>query len=53
MSIYEETAKSFHKAMKGFGTDESRIIREIVANSNGQRQEIKKQYQVMYGKVSC
>jgi hypothetical protein len=49
MGDYEEAAKSFHQAMKGIGTDESRIIRELVANKNAKRQEIKKQYLLMYG----
>lgn len=46
---FEEAAKSFHKAMKGFGTDESRIIKEICSFTNQQRQEIKIKYKTMYG----
>jgi len=49
MSQTEDAAKSFNKAMKGMGTDESRIIKEVLAHANGQRQLIKKQYKTMYG----
>jgi annexin A7/11 len=35
--------------MKGFGTDEKRIIKEIIAHTNVQRQLIKEKYQSMYG----
>jgi len=52
MSNVEEAAKSLYKAMKGFGTDESRLIREIVSHTNGTRQLIKQQYVTMYGKVN-
>jgi len=45
----EESAKSFNKAMKGIGTDEKRIIREIIEHTNAQRQLIKQKYQIMYG----
>ena len=45
----EESAKSFHKAMKGIGTDEKRIIKEIIEHTNAQRQLIKEKYQNMYG----
>ena len=34
------------------GTDESRIIKEIVKHSNGNRQIIKAKYLTMFGKVS-
>ena len=51
MSHVEEAAKSLNKAMKGFGTDESLLIKEIVSHTNGTRQLIKKQYITMYGKV--
>lgn len=47
----EEAAKSFHKAMKGIGTDESRIIKEIIKHSNGNRQQIKAKYLTMFGKT--
>ena len=49
----EEAAKSLHKSMKGFGTDEARLIKEIVLHSNAQRQLIKQSYMTMYGKVSA
>ena len=45
----EESAKSFAKAMKGIGTDEKRIIKEIITLTNGQRQIVKEKYQNMYG----
>jgi hypothetical protein len=51
MEHAEEVAKSLNKAFKGIGTDESRLIKEIVNHSNGQRQLIKKQYMTMYGKT--
>lgn len=47
----EEAAKSFKKAMKGIGTDEKRIIKEMLAFSNAQRQDIKEKYYNMYGKT--
>jgi len=50
MEQAEESAASIRKAFKGLGTDESRLIKEITRNSNGQRQLIKKQYFTMYGK---
>ena len=45
----EESAKSFKKAMNGVGTDEKRIIKEIIEHTNAQRQLIKEKYKVMYG----
>ena len=33
------------------GTDESRLIKEIVSHTSGQRQMIKDKYLAMYGKV--
>ncbi len=47
----EEIAKSIHKAFKGIGTDESRLIKEIVGHSNAQRQQIKQHYLTIYGKI--
>ena len=35
--------------MKGIGTDEKRIIKEIIEHTNAQRQLIKEKYQNMYG----
>ncbi|RNA16722.1 annexin A13 [Brachionus plicatilis] len=46
----EKVALSFEKAMKGIGTDENRIIREVVAYNNRQRQLIKSKYLVLTGK---
>jgi hypothetical protein len=37
--------------MKGLGTNEDRLIKEIVTHSNSQRQLIKQQYLTMYGKT--
>jgi len=51
LSQMEEVAKSFNKAMKGIGTDEDRIIREISKYNNVQRQLIKSKYLTLYGKV--
>lgn len=48
---FEEEAKALRKAMKGMGTDEKTIIKTLCKHSNAERQEIKKQYQQMYGKV--
>lgn len=45
----EEVAKSFYQAMKGIGTDEARIIRELCSHTNAERQEIKKHYLTLYG----
>ena len=48
---YEKIAKSFRDAMKGIGTDEQRIIREISSITNAQRQIVEERYQAMYGKT--
>ena len=47
----EQVALSFQKAMKGIGTDENRIIREVLAYNNKQRQLIKSKYLVLTGNV--
>lgn len=47
---FEEEAKALRKAMKGMGTDEKAIIKTLCKHSNAERQEIKQQYQQMYGK---
>lgn len=49
--VIEEAAKSLRKSMKGMGTDESRLIKEIVTHSNAQRQLIKQKYLTLYGKT--
>ena len=36
--------------MKGIGTDEKRIIKEISAITNDQRQIVKEKYMLLYGK---
>jgi annexin A7/11 len=51
MEHAEEAAKSLHKAMRGVGTDENRLIKEIVTHPNGARQLIKEKYLTMYGKT--
>ena len=48
----EKVALSFQTAMKGIGTDEDRIIREIVAYNNIQRQLIRTKYSVITGNVN-
>ncbi|RNA07254.1 annexin A13 [Brachionus plicatilis] len=48
---YEQIAESFHTALKGFGTDENRIIKEISSITNDQRQIVKEKYLLMYGKT--
>jgi annexin A7/11 len=35
--------------MQGVGTDEKRIIKEIIGLTNAQRQLVKERYKVMYG----
>jgi hypothetical protein len=50
MEQAEEAAKSLNKSMKGIGTDEKRLIKEIVSHSNGTRQLIKEKYLTLYGK---
>ncbi|XP_033738846.1 annexin A13-like [Pecten maximus] len=45
----EHAAQAFHKAMKGFGTDEKAIIKLLAGHCNDQRQEIKKKFKVMFG----
>lgn len=47
----EEAAKSFRKAMKGLGTDEKRIIKEMCTHNLAQRQAIKTVYLTMFGKT--
>jgi len=47
--VAEEAAKDFKAAMKGIGTDEKRIIKDILAFNNAQRQFIREKYLSMYG----
>ncbi|XP_060081132.1 annexin A13-like [Ylistrum balloti] len=46
----ENAANAFHKAMKGFGTDEKAIIKLLSGHCNGERQEIKRIFKGMFGK---
>ncbi|CAF0807107.1 unnamed protein product [Brachionus calyciflorus] len=48
-ALMEKVALSFQTAMKGIGTDENRIIREVIAYNNKQRQMIKSKYLVLTG----
>ncbi|CAF1064004.1 unnamed protein product, partial [Brachionus calyciflorus] len=45
-----QVAKSLRKAMKGFGTDENRIIRELLSYKMVQRQIIKNKFKLLTGK---
>merc|ERR1712013_461303 len=45
-----EDCEVLHKAMKGLGTDEAKIIEIVAHRSNAQRQELKKTYAQMFGK---
>jgi len=46
----EEDCEVLHKAMKGLGTDEAKIINIVAHRSNAQRQELKKTFAQMFGK---
>lgn len=46
----EESAKQLKKAMKGMGTNEGKIIKEICDNNNLKRQDIKMAYIQLYNK---
>uniref|UniRef100_A0A914DVH5 Annexin n=1 Tax=Acrobeloides nanus TaxID=290746 RepID=A0A914DVH5_9BILA len=43
-------ANDLRKAMKGFGTNNQKVIRVVCGRTNRERQEIAKTYRVMYGK---
>ncbi len=47
----EKSSEALKKAFKGLGTDEKAIIHVISSHNNMQRQQIKKTYRTMYGKV--
>ena len=47
----EAIAKSLNKAVKGLGTDEKRIIKELTSHTNEQLQQVKEKYIAMYGKT--
>ena len=49
-TIKNKLFDSFIVLLKGIGTDENRLIKEIVTHSNGARQLIKEKYLTMYGK---
>ncbi|XP_042611313.1 annexin A6-like isoform X1 [Cyprinus carpio] len=44
-------AKALRKAMKGFGTDEDTIIDNVTQRSNAQRQEIRRIFKSLFGRV--
>jgi len=46
----EEDCNTIKKAFKGFGTDEEAVINVVTARDNDQRQKIKEQYKVLFGK---
>jgi len=46
----EEDCEVLHKAMKGLGTDEAKIINIVAHRSNAQRQVLKKTFAQMFGK---
>ncbi|RCN38787.1 Annexin [Ancylostoma caninum] len=45
-----QDAETLRQAMKGFGTNNSKVIGVLCERSNSQRQEIAKAFKVMYGK---
>ncbi len=47
---YQEDARILREAMKGFGTNEEKIIEITAFRKNVERQEILKQYKSMYGR---
>lgn len=46
----EEACNTIKKAFKGFGTDEDAVINVVTLHDNDQRQKIKEQYKLMFGK---
>lgn len=50
MSI-DDSAKILHNAMRGIGTNEGKIIKEICDHNNKQRQEIKQAYVRLFNKT--
>eukprot|EP00056_Hartaetosiga_gracilis_P000419 m.38279 g.38279 ORF g.38279 m.38279 type:complete len:317 (-) comp10201_c0_seq1:119-1069(-) len=46
----EELAKDLRSAMKGFGTNEKKIIKALCSVNNEQRQVVAKKYKTMYGR---
>jgi len=45
----EMDAKVLYKAMKGFGTDEDKIMKVVANRSSAQLMEVEKKFQTMYG----
>lgn len=48
----ERAAIKLQKALKGIGTDERVIIEVLTGHNNNQRQDIKKKYKALYGRVN-
>eukprot|EP00730_Choanoeca_flexa_P005842 TRINITY_DN12031_c0_g1_i11.p2 TRINITY_DN12031_c0_g1~~TRINITY_DN12031_c0_g1_i11.p2 ORF type:complete len:140 (+),score=23.22 TRINITY_DN12031_c0_g1_i11:164-583(+) len=46
----EELSKELRKAMKGFGTNEKKIIEVLTSIDNAQRQEVKQVYKTSLGR---
>jgi len=46
----DEACNNLKKAFKGFGTDEEAVLEVITKHDNDQRQKIREQYKVMFGK---
>ncbi|KAI1717325.1 annexin domain-containing protein [Ditylenchus destructor] len=44
------SAEMLRKAMKGFGCDKNKVVQALCVCNNWQRQEVIKQFKVMYGK---
>ena len=47
---FEKDAEEIRNAMKGWGTDESRLIKVVANRTNSQRQKIKAAYKSAYGR---
>ena len=47
---FEKDAEELRNAMKGWGTDESKLIKVVANRTNSQRQKIKEAYKSAYGR---